>query len=261
VVESLRARFFAARETGELAVAFSLLLAGAGAALVAVPELLYLRDSFGTRMNTVFKFYYQAWPMLGLAGAVGIALAWRRGGARRLAAALAAAALLPGLLYPALGLWSKTAGFSTEPTLDALAWLERWRPDELAAIRWVGRSTHPEAVVVQRSGASYRPEHNLVSMVTGRPTLLGWGGHEYQWRGADFERLAAGREEALARIYGPKSSEELARELAAWNVEYVYLGPEERAHYQVSAEQEAILAETTDLVFENGAVRIYRRRE
>jgi YYY domain-containing protein len=259
VVEALRARSRAPDGSGR-GVTFALLLAAGGLALIAAPELLYLHDSFGTRMNTVFKFYYQAWLLLGLACALGLALAMRGRSGLRLAAMVALLAVGTGLFYPVMALWTKTGGFSSEPTLDSLAWLERYRPDELQAIQWLRSSTAPDAVVVQRSGASYRPEHNLPSMITGRPTLLGWGGHEYQWRGAAFERLSAGREEALASIYMPADRSQLVAALAAWRVDYVYLGPEERSRYQTTPEREGVLAEAMDLVFENGAVRIYRRR-
>jgi uncharacterized membrane protein len=243
-------------------VSFALLLAAAGIGLVLLPELVYLQDSFGTRMNTVFKFWYQAWLLLACAGALGIALAWRRRGAAGAAALLGVLGLAAGLIYPAVALETKTGGFgSPHPTLDALAWVERWRPAELEAIRWIRRSTPRDAIVVQRSGDSYRPEHNLVSVVTGRPTLLGWGGHEVQWRGESFGRLAAGREEALARIYAPPSREELVGALAAWGVGYVYLGPEERNRYGVTDAHEAIFKEAMDVVFENGAVRIFRNRD
>src|SRR5262249_48302181 len=56
---------------GEL---WAYLLFGCAAALVAAAELIYLRDIFGIRMNTVFKLYYQAWLLLGLAA--GPALIW-----------------------------------------------------------------------------------------------------------------------------------------------------------------------------------------
>ncbi|MBN1286151.1 MAG: hypothetical protein JXB47_12205 [Anaerolineae bacterium] len=48
---------------------FALLLIGAGAALTLLPDYIYVTDNFGTRMNTIFKFYYQAWAMWAIAGA------------------------------------------------------------------------------------------------------------------------------------------------------------------------------------------------
>ena len=59
-----------------------------GLVLVYVPEFVYLRDNFGTRMNTIFKFYYQAWLLFGMAGGYTIVTAlaraaWLAGCSRR----------------------------------------------------------------------------------------------------------------------------------------------------------------------------------
>ena len=40
--------------------------------LTLFPEFLYLKDNFGVRINTVFKFYYQAWTLWSLAAAYGL---------------------------------------------------------------------------------------------------------------------------------------------------------------------------------------------
>ena len=66
-------------QEGDQALFFALLLAGIGLALLYAPEFVYLRDNFGTRMNTIFKFYYQGWLLLGLSGAyaLAVALKWR----------------------------------------------------------------------------------------------------------------------------------------------------------------------------------------
>ena len=48
---------------------FALLLMAIGLALVYVVEFAYLRDNFGARINTVFKFYYQAWALWSVASA------------------------------------------------------------------------------------------------------------------------------------------------------------------------------------------------
>ncbi|HID24560.1 MAG TPA: NAD-dependent epimerase/dehydratase family protein, partial [Planctomycetaceae bacterium] len=49
-----------------------LLLVLTGALLTLAVEFVYLRDVFGTRMNTVFKFYFQTWALWGIAGAYGL---------------------------------------------------------------------------------------------------------------------------------------------------------------------------------------------
>ena len=46
---------------------FVLLLAFTGFLLTFGVEFVYLRDQFGTRMNTVFKFYFQAWTLFSIA--------------------------------------------------------------------------------------------------------------------------------------------------------------------------------------------------
>lgn len=54
------------------ATGFTLLLIGMGLVLTLFPEFLYLKDNFGVRINTVFKFYYQAWALWSLAAAYGV---------------------------------------------------------------------------------------------------------------------------------------------------------------------------------------------
>ncbi len=59
---------------------FVVLMVLLGALLVLIPEFIYLRDQFAVRMNTIFKFYFQAWILWGLAGSVGIIQLWVKAG-------------------------------------------------------------------------------------------------------------------------------------------------------------------------------------
>ncbi len=60
--------------TGRRPEPFILLLIVLASMLVIAPEFVFLRDLFGNRMNTIFKFYYQAWLLWSLVSAFGVAV-------------------------------------------------------------------------------------------------------------------------------------------------------------------------------------------
>ncbi|MBF0551072.1 MAG: hypothetical protein HQK60_11105 [Deltaproteobacteria bacterium] len=239
---------------------FALMLAGLGLLMIYLPEFVYIHDQFSNRMNTIFKFYYQAWLLLGLATAFVMVTEWHRG--RGILLNWVNSVLIGlCLIYSVAATHNVTAGFSsTALTLNAIKHQERWNPDEMAAVRWVLQNTTPRAVIAQMQGASYTFDSDLISVYTGRPTLLGWDGHEVQWRGKDYGWMAGGRPEALAALYNPASVATIIDILKKWSIDYVYIGPGERRKYQITPVQESMFERAMDPVFKSGSVRLFMRR-
>ncbi|MHC5954181.1 hypothetical protein ACYTX9_09715, partial [Streptococcus pyogenes] len=73
----------------------------------------YLLDGFKYRINTIFKFYFQAWMVLSLAAAYGTAVLLKnlQGMAKGIFSAVFAVVLIVGLTYPALGFANRTNNF------------------------------------------------------------------------------------------------------------------------------------------------------
>ncbi|MSQ06126.1 MAG: hypothetical protein EXR54_04920 [Dehalococcoidia bacterium] len=217
------------------AAAFPLLLAAAAFCLLAGAELFRVVDFFGNRMNTVFKLYYQSWLLLALAGAYGIYY-WQAHLPARPGLRLphyswvGAVALLVAvsLYYPVGAALDRAEGAGTlAGTLDGLAFLRRADPAEHQAIQCL-RDQAPWGRLVEAVGDDYS-DYGRISASTGLPTVLGWKGHELQWRGDG--RLLAGREAAVARIYQSGDAIEVRGLLDEYRVRYVYLGDRERASY------------------------------
>jgi YYY domain-containing protein len=287
-------------------------------------EIIYIRDGFeggSSRMNTIFKFYYQAWLLWGVLA--GYALWWlasrrpttdkrqtttddrrreahesqieaetrsaKRGatalglcstlhdprsallsrwsvvGGRWLVMGLFAVLLVGALLYPWL-----TAGKTFRE--DQRIGLDGRTPREgtaegAAAITWLRKNVPGNVVVLEAVGGSYSPEgFGGVSAATGLATVLGWPGHEDQWRGGDPQGRAqiGPRQQDVATIYTTVDLAQARALLTKYRVDYIFIGSLEREVIaQAGAPPPALdkFAQLGEPVFQQGDVTIYRVRK
>lgn len=244
---------------------FSLLLILAGTLLVLGPDFFYLRDQFGYRINTIFKFYFQTWLIWGIVAAYicGLLLlqlhkAWAVIFRIGLVFLLAAS-----LVYPIFGLWSKTNGFAAPKTwtLDGTAYLLQQSSDEMAAIHWL-QSAPPGVIAeaVSPTGGSYT-NYARVSMLSGQPAVLGWMGHERQWRGGGLEMGT--RQADVERLYCSKNWEDTKAVIDQYQIRYIFVADLERTTYIPnpgscpSGLNEVKLSRYLRVAFQQDAVKIY----
>ena len=213
--------------------AFALLLMGAGALLTLGVEFVFLRDLFGTRMNTVFKLYYQAWTLWSVAGAYAIVrLLSARGIAARVFGFVATAFVGLGLLYPAMAIPARTNNFSGPPMLDGAAYLQTSHPEDAKMIAWLNANVSGAPYLVEAPPAgpfgAYAYEGRIATF-TGLPTALGWGGHQHQWRGTTDEQ--ARRFPLIEQLYNTTDLLEARRLLREFKAEFVIVGAVERSRF------------------------------
>ena len=235
------------------------------AGLVCVPELVFLNDYFGTRMNTVFKAYFQALLFLSVGLPPLLAALPRRlpasGRARALGVlrrgAIYSAALT--LLYVPLAPFTRMAASPPGGTLDGLAFLQTRAPDDLAAIDWLRTVAPPGSVILEAVdehepvGAG-RPDLGRFSAFSGQPTVVGWVEHEQQWRG----RVAAidQRVEQVNAFFETDSADAASDLLARYGVAFVVVGHTEHARYGPSVDDR--LRGWLEPVFRSGETTVYR---
>lgn len=299
-------------------VSFVLLLALLGAVLTLVPEFIYLRDQFGWRMNTIFKFYYQAWIVWSLAAGYGLAtlfepqterkstdrwwfmavvllsmvsgflivskfgaqklgrygssvldylmalpfavvVAWMLCKAikhewRKVIGAAAVFGVLVGMAFPLIEGWNKTNGFrpANGYSLDGKSGFYLTMSDEMEAAAWLAEA--PTGVMTEAiadTGGSYTT-YNAISAFSGMPTVLGWVGHEAQWRGG-YDEIGT-RQTDIRELYSTSKWDRAKAVIDMYNIRYVVVGNFERQTYQVDL---AKFEENLVKVFDSQTVDIY----
>ena len=269
----LAAVLLAWRHADRPADAFAFGALALGCAICFGTEVIYIRDVFESRMNTIFKFYYQTWLIWGVAAGYAT---WRvtgvagrlPGAGRRTVVAHSALLLLPGvtlallvsgLIYP----WLTAGKAFTEGTyagLEGRTPRER-TPAGAEAIAWLRANVSGDAVILEAVGPSYDTGglgYGGVASSTGLATIMGWEGHQQQWRGGDPALLAqiAPRAADVATIYTTTDAALARSLLVAYSVDYIYLGDTERRTYP--PEGLAKLLELGDVVFQNSEVTIFK---
>ncbi|GER89597.1 hypothetical protein KDW_37590 [Dictyobacter vulcani] len=280
------------QHTDDRAHAFTILLGALAIGLVAACEVVFLRDVFvdnNPRMNTVFKFYFQSWILLSIACGAGLyyilenfrrlefVQAARRyvvTGGKILWALVLLLFLLASAIYPIFAPYYRFAG--VDPTthqvgmfrtnsLDGLNYLkdEGAIPGDYDALRWLNSHISGSPVIVEAVGDDYTG-FARISALTGLPTIMGWIGHEYQWRvqwfnsnpdnATDFDR----RKTDVSQIYSDPNPQNVLATMKRYHAQYIYVGALEHATY-AGAKLDRF-ADFMQVVYHTKDVTIYKVR-
>jgi len=249
---------------------YALVLVAAGATLIIAMELVYAKvwpfDPNAPRWNTVYKVYHQIWILWGIAaGALlaavlahvrtGFAVAtdWRRALRPATLGLLLVLVLALAATFPGAALGTHFADDLANPdrvdlSLDGMAYVESTHPDIAPAIDWLAdRDGTP--TIVTKPGTVLYDWTNAPSSLTGVPTVLGWT-HEKGYRGtAAWEE----RQRDIRLLYAGDAALTTAM-IDEYGVEYIYVGPRERAAYPV---WDYSRIDGVTVAFQSEAVTIY----
>jgi YYY domain-containing protein len=271
--------WFLSRRDLDTGAVFAFLLAAVAFGAVLVTEFLYVRDPFGDRMNTVFKIYFQVWAFMAIALAALVPHAITRIQELAGRGTSAATSALLGLILVAMSVYAPLSAyrwyqeFSDWRGVDGLAYLEEVHPGEAGAIDWIRENTGPSSVILEAPGCSYGSDrgipHSRMSMATGVPTVIGWDGHQFQWRRQQPELAAqiSRRIDHVSTMFDAPESPEAREYREEYGVTHIVVGILETEGYTrcghgppyTQAGLAAIERIGWDLAYARGGVSVYVR--
>ena len=227
-----------------------LLLINLGLLLILIPELFFVGDIYGNRMNTVFKFYYQAWIFL--AASTGIVVHFwaskyyigknKNRWGLRIWGILTVIIFLVGIYYVPAAIATKMSE-SNFKSFDGLVFIDVRGGNTRDAIRYV-RSTVSKTDGILEAVGEWG-DAGIISMNSGVPNIINWPGHQKQWRPNDLtieQRVAD-----VKTIYETIDIDLARKLLDKYQVKYVVVGPKESQIYGSSGL----------LKFENMGVKVF----
>jgi YYY domain-containing protein len=224
-------------------------------------EVVVVRGDIG-RMNTVFKFYLQAWALFALsaAAALGWLLApvhlWRP--AWRISWRVAFSFLVfSALLFTLYGSLAKIKDRwvpSAPHTLDGMAYMpyatyfenypsaNQYAPvgetginmdlsQDYRAIRWVQENVQGSPVIVEANSRNLYRWYSRFTINTGLPGVVGWEWHQQQQRALNPPEWVTKRILDIGQFYTTVDTEYTKQFLNLYQVKYIVLGQLEQVTY------------------------------
>jgi YYY domain-containing protein len=230
-----------------------LVMTGLALMLTLVVEVIVLKGDIG-RMNTIFKFYLQAWTLLGVSAAAAlwwilssvaiaaVSVQWRN--AWWVSWKVAVGVLVFGAaLFPIFGGLDKIRDrmTSTAPhTLDGMEYMQTSTyadkdvdmslGQDYEAIRWMQQNVKGSPVIVEAHNTEYRWGTRF-TIYTGLPGVVGWNWHQRQQRAANSDQWVFARVDAVNAFYNTPDIRAAVQFLNQYNVKYIILGQLENAYY------------------------------
>jgi len=225
-----------------------LFMTGTALVLTLFVELFALQGDIG-RMNTVFKFYFQAWTLLGIAAAAAliwvlpaVTSAWKSG-VSAVWQGFMVILLAGAMLYPLTASADKIRdrisavapiGLDGDAFMQSATYFDQGIDMDLnqdyLAIQWMRENVQGSPVIVETNTVEYR-WGNRFTIYTGLPGVLGWNWHQRQQRGfLDYNGIN-NRLNEIPFFYQTTDIEQALSFLKRYDVKYIILGQMERAYY------------------------------
>lgn len=225
-----------------------LFLVGSGLFMTLFVELFVLEGDIG-RMNTVFKFYLQAWVLFAVSSAA--ALFWMLPAIYRnwTSVLFRVWRTALGVLVFAVMLFPITAGVDKATdrmsamaphSLDGMQYMQTGtyndQGEELIlrqdyeAIQWMLENVEGSPVIVEGNTPEYR-WGSRITINTGLPGVVGWNWHQRQQRGVVSADWVTKRVEAISLFYSTSNRADVEDFLRRYDVQYIVVGQLEKANY------------------------------
>jgi len=225
-----------------------LFMTGTALFLTLFVEVIVLEGDL-ERMNTIFKFYLQAWTLLAISAGASliwllpvVANAWRPGWRKAwqpaLVTLLMGAALFP--LMAGLDKIKDRMAANAPRTLDGMAYMafstftegdtQMDLSQDYRAIQWMQRNISGSPVIVEANTPEYR-WGTRYTIYTGLPGVVGWNWHQRQQRAVSPDTWVFDRVDAVGMFYNSGVRAQVEDFLRRFQVKYIIVGPLERALY------------------------------
>ena len=225
-----------------------LFLIGTSLAITLMVELIYIEGDIG-RMNTVFKFYLQAWTLFAVSAAASfgwliLSLKKWNPALRKIWQVILVFLITGAALYPVLGGVAKIKdrmAYNAPHSLDGMDFMQYAEYADLdtnmdlsqdyEAIRWMQENIEGSPVIVEANQVEYH-WGTRYTVYTGLPGVIGWNWHQRQQRTLTPHDWVYTRVEDVNTFYDTNDLGFARDFLETYDVQYIVLGQLERAKYQ-----------------------------
>ncbi len=254
---------------------FVLFLVGTSMLITIVVEIVVVRGDIG-RMNTIFKFYLQAWAMLSVSA--GAAFVWTLADVHKWRPAWrnifqgGVTLLLAGAAMYTVSATLDKIGDRMAPnvplTLDSITYMKYAQyadfgvtmnlNQDYQAIRWMQDNVQGSPVIVEANCPEYH-WCTRFTIYTGLPGVVGWNWHERQQRTLT-PQLVENRIAEIAAFYTTTDPQAAVSFLKKYNVQYIIVGQLERAEYPGPGldKFDQYNGQLWDSVYRQGSTAIYK---
>jgi YYY domain-containing protein len=219
---------------------------GTALLITIMVELVAVHGDIG-RMNTIFKFYLQAWLLLAVcSGAAFVWIVqelyqWNPGWRNffQIGTSLLLAGAFAFTLTATVDKVSDRMANSVPFTLDSITYMKYAQyadfgvtmnlVQDYQAIRWMQDNVQGSPVIVEANCSEYR-WCTRFTIYTGLPGVVGWNWHERQQR-TFMTQLVEERVSEVDEFYTTTDIQSALAFLKEYNVKYIIVGQLERAEY------------------------------